>query len=117
VGHVRQSGRARGALYRWKPFPFSSLLAGAGAFAAPNDTAKSPSTTSDVVNHPVKHAKIGARHVKHAVKREAHKARVAMHRHHHHVEHTASVPQTSVTDQGRESRMDQALANYRRTHS
>ena len=95
----------------------ASLAAGATAFAAPNDTAKSPSSTSDVVNHPIKHAKAGARHVKHVAKREAHKARVAMHRHNrHHVEHTASVPQTSVTDQSRESRMDQALSNYRKTH-
>ncbi|MEP6791747.1 MAG: hypothetical protein ABI907_10270 [Ramlibacter sp.] len=95
----------------------ASLLAGAGAFAAPNDTAKSPATTTagDVVRHPVKHVKMTARHVKHVIKRDAHKANVAMHRHHRsHMESTASVPQTSVTSESRESRMNQALANFRR---
>ena len=96
----------------------ASLVVGAGAFAAtPNDTAKTPAKTGSVVKHSVKHAKVHARHVKHVAKREMHKERVALQRHdRHHAQHTAAVPQTSVTDQSRESRMDQALSNFRRSH-
>ncbi|MBI2772113.1 MAG: hypothetical protein HYX47_21015 [Burkholderiales bacterium] len=89
----------------------ASLAAGATAFAAPNDTAKAPaepaaqSTTTgaklpDVIRHPIRHA------------------RAAMHRHQRHqAASTTPAPQTSAADQGREARMDQALANYRKTHS
>ena len=100
----------------------ASLVAGAGAFAAaPNDTANTPAKTGSVVKHSVKHsvkqAKMHARYVKHVAKREVHKERVALNRHNrHHAQHTAAVPRTSVTDQSRESRMDQALSNFRRSH-
>ena len=95
----------------------ASLVAGAGAFAATNDTATTPAKTGTVVKHSVKHAKMHARHVKHVAKREMHKERVALHRNQRHpAQHTAAVPQTSVTDQSRESRMDQALSNFRRSH-
>lgn len=93
----------------------AALAFSGAAFAAPNDTAKSPSAhefshSVKAKRHAVKHA---ARHHKQAV-RHAAKHRNAMHtaQRHHIRDHAASV-QTDVNSGNREARMDEALRKFR----
>jgi hypothetical protein len=91
------------------------LATGTALAAAPNDTAKAPADTSATAaaDSPDKPAK-------------AHK-KVKMSKKHHARHHAAkrhgtemgagAAPQTDLSDNGRQARMDEALAKYRQTHS
>jgi hypothetical protein len=89
----------------------AAALSGGAAFAAaPNDTAKAPADTDA---KPAMDKSMAKDHKKMARKHHG------MHhaaRHHHHGD-MASAPATDVNDHSRQSRMDEALANYRKQHS
>jgi hypothetical protein len=88
----------------------SAMCCGA-AFAAPNDTAKAPADT-DASKPAVQ--KSSAKHHKKMAKK--HQAKHHAMRHHDR-QPMASAPQTNVDDQGRQARMDEALAKYRQQRS
>lgn len=98
----------------------AALAFGGAAIAAPNDTAKSPTSPNlthsvKVKHHATKHA---VRHhtqaVRHAAKKQRKAIKVA--KHHHMQERSASL-RTDVNSGSREGRMDEALRKFRTSHS
>jgi hypothetical protein len=91
----------------------TALSSGVAFAAAPNNTAKAPADTdakSSVQKTTKQHKKMARKH--HAEHHAKHHAR------HHamkgdHRDMVSSTPQTNVDDQGRQARMDEALAKYR----
>lgn len=87
----------------------AALSSGAAFAASPNDTAKAPTDADakpamgkSMANDQKKMAK------KHHAMNRASKG--------HHGDMASSTPNTEVNDQSRQSRMDDALANYRKQH-
>jgi hypothetical protein len=87
----------------------AALCTGAAFAASPNDTAKAPADTdakSAMSNSGAKDHKKMAK--KHHGMHHASKGR--------HGDMASSAPSTDTSDKGRQSRMDDALANYRKQH-
>jgi hypothetical protein len=94
----------------------AALLAAGTAFAAaPNETAKAPADASATTTAaaPDKPAKA---HKKMKMSKKQHAKHHAARRHGTEMGASAS-PLTDLNDNGRQARMDEALAKYRQTHS
>jgi hypothetical protein len=88
----------------------AALSCGAAFAAAPNDTAKAPADTdaNPAMSNPMAkdHNKMAKKHhaMHHAVKN-------------HHESMASSTPSVDLSDHARQSRMDDALANYHKQRS
>jgi hypothetical protein len=89
----------------------AAALSGGAAFAAtPGDTAKA---SNDTDAKPAMAKSMAGEHRK-THRKHHHAMRHGMR--HHHEDMASSAPSTDVNDQGRQARMDEALANYRKQH-
>jgi transposase len=95
----------------------AALATGAAFAAAPNDTAKAPGTTVTTKKVTTHHRKVTKTTKTAKTANKQH--HVARHTTKHRQSSTAAspAPQTDTSDRGRQSRMDEALAKYRQTHS
>ena len=93
----------------------AALAFGGVAFAAPNDTAKSPATPE--ASHSMKMKHHGSRHAVRHVANKHHHA-MTMAKRHHARESMASSSRSDLNNgSSREARMDEALRKFRTSHS